>query len=64
MPKQQSRKNNAIQVHHVGGVESLEWQPADLGEPAAQEVLIRQKAIGVNTSTFTTGRVCTPFPYR
>ena len=49
MPKQQpSRKNHAIQVHRVGGVEALEWGPTDIGGPAEHEVLIRQEAIGVN----------------
>lgn len=39
---------HAIRVHEPGGPEVLRWEACDPGEPAADEILIRQRAIGVN----------------
>lgn len=38
----------AIRVHEPGGPEVLRWEEYEPGEPAADEILIRQRAIGVN----------------
>lgn len=39
---------HAIRVHETGGPEVLRWEEYEPGEPGADEVLIRQRAIGVN----------------
>lgn len=39
---------NAIVVNKIGGPDVLKWQSVDMPEPAANEVLIRHTAIGVN----------------
>jgi NADPH:quinone reductase len=38
----------AIRIHQHGGPEVLEWQTHDIGSPAADQVLIRHTAIGLN----------------
>ncbi len=35
-------------IHETGGPEKLIWEDVDLGEPAADQVLIRHTAIGLN----------------
>lgn len=40
--------SNAIRVHRYGGPEVLQWEPVEVGEPAAGEVRIRHTAIGLN----------------
>lgn len=39
---------HAIRIHEPGGPEVLRWEEYEPGEPGADEVLIRQRAIGVN----------------
>lgn len=39
---------HAIRVHEVGGPEVLRWEKHEPDEPGADEILIRQAAIGVN----------------
>ncbi len=38
----------AIRIHHHGGPEVLQWEPIEIGEPGADEVLIRHTAVGLN----------------
>lgn len=38
----------AIRVHEPGGPEVLRWEEYEPGRPSADEILIRQQAIGVN----------------
>lgn len=38
----------AIRIHEHGGPEVLRWEDVAVGDPAADEVLIRHKAIGLN----------------
>ena len=40
--------NQAIRIHGYGGPEVLQWEPVEVGEPAAGEVRIRHTAIGLN----------------
>jgi NADPH2:quinone reductase len=40
--------SKAIVLQSPGGPENLKWQEVSVGEPKAGEVLIRQKAIGLN----------------
>ncbi|MHA1559138.1 MAG: quinone oxidoreductase family protein [Alphaproteobacteria bacterium] len=39
---------HAIRVHSTGGPDVLVWENIEVGEPAANEVRLRQTAIGVN----------------
>jgi NADPH2:quinone reductase len=39
---------HAIRVHSTGGPDVLRWEEIEVGEPAANEVRLRQTAIGVN----------------
>jgi NADPH2:quinone reductase len=39
---------NAIRVHRTGGPEVLEWNEVEPGEPGPGQVLLRQKAAGLN----------------
>ncbi|HET8701027.1 MAG TPA: quinone oxidoreductase [Nitrococcus sp.] len=39
---------HAIRIHEPGGPEVLQWEECEPGEPGAGEILIRQRAIGVN----------------
>ncbi len=39
---------HAIRVHKPGGVDALVWEPIEVGEPGAGEVLVRHTAIGLN----------------
>ena len=38
----------AIRVHQPGGPEVLRWESVEVGEPAADELLLRHSAIGLN----------------
>ncbi len=40
--------SNAIRIHRHGGPEVLQWEPNEVGEPAAGEVRLRHSAIGLN----------------
>ncbi len=40
--------NHAIRVHEYGGPEKLVWEEVPLPSPKAGEVLVRQKAVGLN----------------
>ena len=40
--------SKAIRVHAYGGAEALSWDDVPTPSPAAQEILIRQEAIGLN----------------
>ena len=40
--------NKAVRVHAYGGAEALSWDDVPTPSPAAQEILIRQEAIGLN----------------
>lgn len=39
---------HAIRVHSTGGPDVLQWEEIEVGEPAPNEVRLRQTAIGVN----------------
>lgn len=39
---------HAIRIHELGGPEVLRWEKYEPGEPGADEILIRHRAIGVN----------------
>ena len=39
---------HAIRVHQSGGPEVLQWEEAELGEPATGQVRVRQTAVGLN----------------
>jgi NADPH:quinone reductase len=55
----------AIQVHQTGGPEVLQIGEIEVGPPAAGEIQIRQRAIGVNYLDvyFRTGLYPAPLPY-
>ncbi len=38
----------AIRIHETGGPEVLRWEEVDVAAPAANEVLLRQTAVGLN----------------
>lgn len=40
--------NSAIVMRTAGGPEVLQWEPVELAEPQAHEVLLRHTAVGVN----------------
>ena len=40
--------SKAVRVHAYGGAEALSWDDVPTPSPAAQEILIRQEAIGLN----------------
>lgn len=56
---------HAIRVHHHGGPEVLRWEPVTVGQPAAGEVLIQHKAVGLNFIDvyFRTGLYQAPLPF-
>ena len=39
---------HAIRVHQAGGPEVLQWEEAEVGQPAAGQVLLRHHAVGLN----------------
>jgi NADPH2:quinone reductase len=39
---------HAIRIHQTGGPEVLQWEEVDVPKPGQGEVLVRQKAIGLN----------------
>lgn len=39
---------NAVRVHQTGGPEVLTWEQVSVGEPGPGQVLLRQRAVGVN----------------
>src|SRR3954452_25234423 len=39
---------NAIRIHKTGGPEVLQWEEAEVGEPGAGQVKLRQEAAGLN----------------
>lgn len=39
---------HAVRIHQTGGPEALSWDEIELGSPAANEVLLRQTAVGLN----------------
>jgi NADPH2:quinone reductase len=55
---------NVIRIHQYGGPEVLQWESLDVGEPAADEVRLRQTAIGLNFIDVyeRTGLYSTPLP--
>ncbi|MDG5495826.1 quinone oxidoreductase [Niveispirillum sp. BGYR6] len=56
---------HAIRVHSHGGPETLRWEPVTVGQPAAGEVLIEHKAVGLNFIDvyFRTGLYAAPLPF-
>ncbi|WP_153205328.1 quinone oxidoreductase [Niveispirillum sp. SYP-B3756] len=56
---------HAIRVHSHGGPEMLRWEPVTVGKPAAGEVLIQHKAVGLNFIDvyFRTGLYAAPLPF-
>jgi NADPH2:quinone reductase len=56
--------NHAIRVHEVGGPEQMIWEEVPLPDPKPGEVLIRQKAVGLNYIDvyFRTGLYKAPLP--
>ncbi len=56
--------NHAIRVHENGGPEKMIWEEVPLPEPKPGEVLIRQKAVGLNYIDvyFRTGLYKAPLP--
>lgn len=56
---------HAIRVHSHGGPEKLQWEPVTVGKPAAGEVLIEHKAVGLNFIDvyFRTGLYAAPLPF-
>ncbi len=56
--------NHAIRVHEVGGPEKMTWEEVPLPDPKPGEVLIRQKAVGLNYIDvyFRTGLYKAPLP--
>jgi NADPH2:quinone reductase len=56
---------HAIRVHQHGGPEVLRWEPVTLAQPAAGEVLIQHKAVGLNFIDvyFRTGLYPAPLPF-
>lgn len=40
--------SHAIRIHAHGGAEVLQWEPVEVGDPAAGEVRLRHSAIGLN----------------
>ncbi len=56
---------HAIRVHSHGGPEKLRWEPVTIGQPAAGEVLIEHKAVGLNFIDvyFRTGLYAAPLPF-
>jgi NADPH2:quinone reductase len=56
--------NHAIRVHEVGGPEKMIWEEVPLPDPKPGEVLIRQKAVGLNYIDvyFRTGLYKAPLP--
>ncbi|SNS62084.1 MULTISPECIES: quinone oxidoreductase [unclassified Azospirillum] len=56
---------HAIRVHSHGGPETLRWEPVTVGQPAAGEVLIEHKAVGLNFIDvyFRTGLYPAPLPF-
>ncbi len=56
--------NHAIRVHEVGGPEKMVWEEVPLPDPKPGEVLIRQKAVGLNYIDvyFRTGLYKAPLP--
>ena len=39
---------HAIRIHQPGGPEVMKWEPIEVGEPGAGEVLLRHSAVGLN----------------
>ncbi len=39
---------HAIRIHQTGGIDQLNWEPLDVGEPGDGEALLRQTAVGLN----------------
>jgi NADPH2:quinone reductase len=39
---------HAIQIHHPGGPEVLQWEAVEVGEPGPGQVRLRQEAVGLN----------------
>ena len=39
---------HAIQIHHPGGPEVLQWEAVEVGEPGPGQVRLRQEAAGLN----------------
>jgi NADPH2:quinone reductase len=56
---------HAIRVHQHGRPEVLRWEPIRVGQPAAGEVLIQHKAVGLNFIDvyFRTGLYAAPLPF-
>ena len=56
--------NHAIRVHEVGGPDKMIWEEVPLPDPKPGEVLIRQKAVGLNYIDvyFRTGLYKAPLP--
>ncbi len=56
--------NHAIRVHENGGPEKMVWEEVPLPDPKPGEVLIRQKAVGLNYIDvyFRTGLYKAPLP--
>ena len=56
--------NHAMRVHEIGGPDKMIWEEVPLPDPKPGEVLIRQKAIGLNYIDvyFRTGLYKAPLP--
>ena len=39
---------HAIRIHAQGGPEEMKWEPVELDDPGAGELLIRHLAVGLN----------------
>lgn len=65
MEKDMSRTTQAIRVHAHGGVEQLRLEEIEVPAPAAGEVQIEQKAVGLNFIDiyFRTGLYDAPLPH-
>ncbi len=48
--------NKAIRIHANGGPEVMKWEEVDIALPAAHEVQVRHKAIGINFSDINVRR--------
>ena len=60
-----STKSSKIQIQHHGGPSVMEWVDVEVAAPAANEVQIEQKAVGLNFIDiyFRTGLYDHPLPH-